>query len=246
MINLPSNLYYIITDNSITDLSHKYSFLEDKIPADVARQNRKHLQEITSADQLGLVHQVHGNHIYYADSEREFGDEIDADGFYTDKKGLLLCIRTADCVPVLLYSEDGSWVGGAHAGWRGAKGDILANLYEEMSSQTSNISAIIGPSIHQKSYEVDWAFYNNFISEDMNNEDFFVDSLKSNYFMFDLPGYVHRKLSLLGITNIQKIDEDTYSTKLEDGTYKYPSYRRHCHNPEDYPRSLVMGIMIRP
>lgn len=246
MLNLPSNLYYIITDNSIPDLNHKYSVVEGKITEDVALKNRARIQGLTKANEICLNHQVHGNQIYYADGAHPFGSEPDADGFYTDKPGLLLCIRTADCVPVLFYSDDGKWVGGVHAGWRGAKDNILAKLYEAMSSKTSNISAIIGPCIHQKSYEVDWDFYNNFLGEDINNEDFFVESAIKNHFMFDLPGYVNRKLSMLGIKNIQKINEDTYSTKLEDERSKYPSFRRHTHNPEDYPQSVVTAIMIKP
>jgi copper oxidase (laccase) domain-containing protein len=56
---------------------------------------------------------------------------------------------------------------------------------------------------------------------------------------------VNQKLSLLGIENIQKINEDTYSTKLANGKHKYPSFRRHTHKAEDYPVSIITGIMIR-
>lgn len=246
MLNLPSNLYCIITDNSISDLNHKYSVVEGKVTEEVALKNRARLLDITKANEICYNHQIHGNEVYYADGAHPFEAEPDADGFYTDKPGLLLTIRTADCVPVLFYSEDGRWVGGAHAGWRGAKGNILAKLYEKISKEASNISVIVGPSIQQKSYEVDWDFYNNFLAEDIKNDEFFVESPKDKHFMFDLPGYVDRKLSLLEIENIQRINEDTYNTKLADGSLKYPSFRRHTHNPEDYPQSIINGIMIKP
>lgn len=245
MIKLPENLYYMITDNSIEDLNHKYCIIEGKVTEEVALKNRERLKALTSASEICFNNQVHGDKIYYADSAHPLGDEPDADGFYTDKKGLLLTVRTADCVPVIFYADDGSIVGAAHAGWRGAKANILANLYGEMSKKTSNISAIIGPSIHQKSYEVDFDFYNNFISEDLKNEDFFTESAISNHFMFDLKNYVLRKISDLGIKNVQILDEDTYSLKLSDGRHKYPSYRRHTHFPEDYPMSIITGIMIK-
>lgn len=246
MTNLPSNLYFIVTDNSIEDLSHKYIIVEGKVTEDIALKNRERLQVITAAPNICFNHQVHGNEIYYADWPHPLGLEPYADGFYTDKKGLFLAVMTADCVPVLFYSQDGAWIGAAHAGWKGAKANILANLYEKMSKQASDISAIIGPCIHQKSYEVDRGFYDNFLVEDSQNEVCFVESSNENHFMFDLPAYVDKKLSLLGIENIHKINEDTYSTKLGDGRHKYPSYRRHTHNTENYPQSIVTGIMIKP
>jgi hypothetical protein len=83
------------------------------------------------------------------------------------------------------------------------------------------------------------------LEEDAKNDDFFIPSKKPTNFMFDLPAYVKRKLEKLPLKNIYYINEDTYSMKLPDGSFKYPSYRRSCHTGEFYPRNLVSTIMIK-
>jgi YfiH family protein len=192
-----------------------------------------------------FTQQVHGDRIIYAESGSVIEKEPEADGLYTDKKGVLLAIQTADCVPVLFFSENGNVVGAAHAGWKGAKLNILDRLYEKLSTKAKDFSAIICPSIQQKSYEVDSIFYGNFLEEDSGNDEFFIPSKKPMHFMFDLPTYVKRKLEKLLLKNIYHINEDTYSMKLPDDSFKYPSYRRSCHTGEFYPRSLVSTIMIK-
>ena len=49
------------------------------------------------------------------------------DGLYTAKKGNILCVKTADCVPILIHSEIG--VGAIHAGWRGLSKNILGKFF---------------------------------------------------------------------------------------------------------------------
>jgi|GEM_PF-368628 len=244
MDNFPSNLYFIVTDHSIRDLNHKYTIIDGQVAEPEAIKNREIIQGIAKANHLCFLNQVHGNEVYYAQEPQPLGEEVAADAFYTDKAGILLCIRTADCCPIILYSDDGTIIGGAHAGWRGARANIVRNLHNKMSKYASEFSAIIGPTICQESYEVGQEFYDNFMQEDARFEDFFIASEKGYY--FDLSSFVQKQLQELGISKIHKITEDTYTTKLPDGSYKYPSYRRHCHIGEDYPRSIITAIMIKP
>lgn len=246
MDQLHPNLHHIVTDNSFGDLTHKYIPIDGKITEPESIANRATIKEATGATELCFLGQTHGNQIYYAESEEEIGKEQPVDAAYTDKAGLMLCIRTADCVPVILYADDGKLIGAAHAGWRGAKTKILYNLFDAMSKKANNISALIGPAIIQKSYEVNQEFHRNFIDDNVEYEKFFVPSNKKGHFLFNLPTFVKSQLLDLGISNIIAITEDTYSTKLPDGSYKYTSYRRHCHIKDDYPKSILTGIMITP
>ena len=50
------------------------------------------------------------------------GNEIleDTDAIITETPGLPIGVRTADCVPVILYAEDIKAVAAVHAGWKGS------------------------------------------------------------------------------------------------------------------------------
>ena len=245
MFPVPDNIYYKIFDLSFVETTHQYVSREGNFSIEEVVENRNTLIKAANAKEILLTKQVHGPEIHYAETGSIIGKEPKADGCFTDKAGILLAIQTADCVPVLFFSNDGNIVGAAHAGWKGAKLNILDRLYEKLSRKNGDFSAIIGPSIHQKSYEVDKNFHESFLGDDKANERFFIDSVKPQHFMFDLPEYVRAKLEKLSLNNIYHIDEDTYSTKLPDGGFKYPSYRRSCHTGEVYPRSIISTIMIK-
>lgn len=87
------------------------------------------------------------------------------DGFVTDKAGITLLVRVADCIPILLCAKaaDGRRVIGAvHAGWRGAAGGIAAVCVQKMKALgAGDIYAAIGAGIHSCCYRV---------GEDMRDE----------------------------------------------------------------------------
>ena len=74
-----------------------------------------------------------------------------------------------------------------------------------------DINAIIGPSIQQKSYEVDELFYQDFVNDDLDCKNLFIPSKTKGHYMFDLPGYIKKQLVKEGIRLINHIDDDTYS-----------------------------------
>jgi YfiH family protein len=80
------------------------------------------------------------------------------DALATDKPGLILAIRTADCLPVLLADAEHKAVAAVHAGWRGTSLGILAGavraLGERYGSRPSRLAAVLGPCIGPACYEV--------------------------------------------------------------------------------------------
>jgi len=78
-----------------------------------------------------------------------------ADAIVTDDPGRVLCVRTADCTPVLLWSADGRSVGGVHAGWGGVVAGVApATLVAMRALGAREIRAVIGPCISQAHFEV--------------------------------------------------------------------------------------------
>jgi polyphenol oxidase len=92
------------------------------------------------------LNQVHEDAIVRT-SEMIEGEIPEADGVISDNPADTLVIRTADCVPVLLSSEEGIFAA-VHAGWKGlAKGVIGKCILMMKEMGASNISAAIGPAI---------------------------------------------------------------------------------------------------
>jgi YfiH family protein len=80
------------------------------------------------------------------------------DALATDRRGILLVIRTADCLPILLADEKRRVVVAVHAGWRGTSLGILARVVRELGgrygSLPSSLTAVLGPCIGPACYEV--------------------------------------------------------------------------------------------
>lgn len=81
-----------------------------------------------------------------------------ADAVITNRKGLLIGVQVADCVPILLHDPRKNIIGAVHAGWRGTAAGILKATLQEMCdrfySNPSDIIVAIGPSIRWCCYEV--------------------------------------------------------------------------------------------
>ena len=70
------------------------------------------------------------------------------DGLFTAEKGVLLSVRTADCVPVLMCDKNKTVCSAVHAGWRGtAKGITLKalDLFLKSGVDKRDIIAAVGP-----------------------------------------------------------------------------------------------------
>ena len=127
---------------------------------DNIRRNYRLLQEAAGfADrELLYLHQVHGSHVVRVARERPHDNNLKGDALVSDDPSRVLSVRIADCVPVLLSSDDGKLVAAVHAGWRGViAGVVLAGL-EEMNRSSDvpaeRIVAAIGPSISIAAFEV--------------------------------------------------------------------------------------------
>jgi len=82
----------------------------------------------------------------------------DGDSLITNLKNLLLVIRTADCVPVLLYDYENKVLAMVHSGWKGTQLEIvkktILSMRQNFKSNPKNILVYILPSIGPQSYEV--------------------------------------------------------------------------------------------
>lgn len=104
--------------------------------------------------ELMILNQTHSDRIVPA----PYTDHPDADGHFTKKSRVALCIRTADCTPVMVYDPSTRLIGAVHAGWRGVENEITRKLCTRLRSEGSHLGharAWIGPHIGLPSFEVD-------------------------------------------------------------------------------------------
>lgn len=119
-----------------------------------------------ASKEIVQVYQVHGarahivrpGHATHPDSPDPItGESRDtkADAIVTDDPARVLCVRTADCTPVLLTSADGRIVAAVHAGWRGVIAGVAPETVAAMRSLGAHdIHAVIGPCISSACFEV--------------------------------------------------------------------------------------------
>ena len=115
---------------------------------------------------VSLPRQVHSPNVVWV---KEAGRPEDTDAVITDVAGLCVAVKTADCVPILLYTDgETPIVAAVHAGWRGTVSRIVQKTLEKMSLSDKFTSfpechAIIGPSISRESFEVGDEVYEAFL-----------------------------------------------------------------------------------
>lgn len=104
-------------------------------------------------------HQVHGVRIGIVDRPDTSRDDWEGyDALITALPGYAIGVRTADCVPVLLYDPVRHVAAAIHAGWRGTVGRITQRTIRLMAlhfdCRPCDLIAQIGPSIGLDSFQV--------------------------------------------------------------------------------------------
>jgi YfiH family protein len=196
-------------------------------------------------ERLLTLHQIHSTDVLTVDEAglwRSPGAPR-ADGMVTDRPDVALGVLSADCAPVLLADPERRVIGAAHAGWRGALAGIVEatiTAMERLGAHRTRIHAAIGPCIARESYEVGPEFPAPFLAQDAANAGFFVPARRPGHHMFDLPGYLLRRLRLLGVGAVEDCGHDTLSNE-----HQFFSYRRNTLNGvSDYGRGLSAIALV--
>jgi len=132
-------------------------------------RNRRQLQQALGASDFALLplRQTHSDliHMFSAPTART----PQGDASLTSRRGLLLAIQTADCVPLLLVDPEKRVVAAVHAGWRGTLKRIaektVGRMRLDFGSRPRNLLAALGPSIGPCCYEVAADFVSKFSSQ---------------------------------------------------------------------------------
>ena len=159
------------------------------------------------------------------------------DGYVTDAPGVVLGIKTADCVPILFEAEKNGEivaVGAVHSGWRGTVADIagkcVERLCDEFGAEKCNIRAAIGPCIHSCCYEVGIDVYDE-IRDGLGGDiarKHVIPSLEQGKYMCDLAGINRELIYRRGVPhhNVEIINECTCCNPQKFFSHRYSSGHR--------------------
>lgn len=177
------------------------------------------------------LEQVHGISVHRATPENMPTQAPRADAVYTDQPGIVLAVLTADCLPVLFASRDGTEIAAAHAGWRGLHAGVLEETLSHFRSPPSDILAWFGPAISQAAFEVGEDVYRAFTAHDPVAVSAFIPSIRSGHWQADLYQLARLRCHAAGVQSIHGGDLCSFSDP------RFFSYRRE--NPTGRMASLI-------
>lgn len=174
------------------------------------------------------VWQVHGTQIHFAEAPRPPEQKhMPGDAIFTDKAGVTLMMRFADCVPLLFHDPVKKVIGIVHAGWLGTALQIgrvaVEALAERYGSKPQDLVVGIGPAICGDCYEVGedvvrrfekyWKEdYQQFFKQ--KDQSLYLDMLGANEYVLRKAGVTQIEQS--GICTAENLNE-WYSYRQEKG-----------------------------
>ena len=186
-------------------------------PAAVAA-NRQRLVEMAQLPAMPhWLEQVHGVDVARLSASQHAS--LRADSAITSERGVVCAVMTADCLPVLFCSADGTEVAAAHAGWRGLCAGVLEQTIAQFHCPPADIYAWLGPAIGPDAFEVGAEVRDAFLARDPRAAQAFRAAGKKYY--ADIWQLARQRLQATGLHSISVAPRCTY-TESDD----FFSFRR--------------------
>lgn len=200
--SVPKNIHAAVTLRTGGFSRHPFSSLNlashsnDK-PIRV-QKNRKLISQVLNlpAEPVWLE-QVHGSRVIKAKQTQQ---PIQADASYSDEAGIVCVVLTADCLPVLLASTNGTKIAAIHAGWKGLLAGIISNTINAIGS--TQVIAWLGPAIGANCFEVGHEVKNAFISQSKAFSPAFCKKKGDSTYLANIYQLAMIELSSMGVSKI--------------------------------------------
>ncbi|MBC7782073.1 MAG: peptidoglycan editing factor PgeF [Proteobacteria bacterium] len=164
----------------------------------VAENQRRLAQHLPAAPRW--LNQVHGHHAVAA---HEIDAPPRADASFTDQPDVVCAVLIADCMPVLLCTDDGTVVAAVHCGWRGLAGGVIDSTLVAMNVDPKRVIAWLGPAIGPKAFEVGADVRAAFLALDPANDlEFAVSTDVPDKWFADLFALGRRQLARAGVGHV--------------------------------------------
>jgi YfiH family protein len=213
---------------------------------------------------LVQMKQIHSSVVHRVSAASR--EPLAGDGLVTSTAGLLLAVKTADCVPVLVADVRNRAVGAFHAGWRGTVARVVEKGIGEMRRQFRSVPrdlrAVIGPSIRRCCYQVGTEVRTEFesqfsYSDQLFEEVFDADAVHVRYPLLFLnqraPGHgelgpeIHLDLVEANKRQLQDAGIREEHIGVIDGCTACDTMRFFSHRAESGQTGRMMAVIgIRP
>lgn len=192
----------------------------------------KHSDNIIDIDKLS-IEDYHV--IQIDDSTTLYEAKEDADSIITRNSDNILVMPVADCMCIYLVDEKSGVYSLVHSGWRGTILNILPKtiekLHNDYGSCYSDMKIIISPHILKDSFEIQEdaiGMFEEYIEKEKIDKNLAIEEKEEGKYYIDLDMLLLNSIKKYNIPekNIFVSNEDTLSSKDEEGNYKYHSFRR--------------------
>lgn len=210
-------------------------------------QNYKKLCEYLNFDYKKIKrieNQIHSNFVEKVDDVNKVYTNID--GLISDRPGVSLWLRYADCTPIYLYDTKKNIIGNIHSGWKGTVQKIakvsVEKMIKEYGSNPEDIICAFGPNIAKCHFKVDEDVKNIFEEtfSYMNNKNIIsigeVEEGKQKYYI-DTNLINRNLLKEVGVKDENIIESKICTVCNHD---KFYSYRK---DKEARRNAAIIGLM---
>ena len=190
-------------------------------------ENRRRICAVVGAPPQALftANQVHGTRTLEITDDTTPAEafDTDADVLVTRRPGALLGVQTADCIPLLVTTDDGTAVAAAHIGWRGAADgvvDAAVGALAMLGARPGRMVAAIGPCIGPHAFEVRRDVLGRFGIDPAGSHPC-AERADAEHWRFDLARWTRRALRRRGVARVGVSGQCTHG-----GADTWFSYRR--------------------
>lgn len=171
--------------------------------------------------------QVHSDTVHVIKAPSVEG--LMGDALLTRQEGILLIIKTADCLPLILVDVKGMAVAAVHCGWRGTRKRLIQKAVRAMQvsfgSDPQALLAGLGPCIAQDCYEVGEDVYRDFTPSGRSESGFQKHPFRQGKYFLNL-----KKVNRLQLIDSGVPEEHIFSldfcTHCEDDFWSYRRDRK--------------------
>ncbi len=217
--NAPANVHAVMTtrNGGVSKLPYDSFNLATHVDDDLENvlENRRLLKtELALPTEPFWLEQIHSNIVVEASNDLILPK---ADASFSNNKDVVCVVMTADCLPVLMCSKDGTKIAAIHAGWRGLESGIISNTVAAL--KTKELIVWFGAAIGAECFEVGDDVREAFLKKSADYSTAF--KARKNGWLADIYQLARIELAHLGITEIYGGEFCTMTD-----TERFYSYRR--------------------
>ncbi len=166
------------------------------------------LQHIYPHFEFRMLKQTHSDILIQSTTG---SDLIEADAHWTTDKNIALVIKTADCIPALIYDPEKQIALAIHAGWRGVANQITKKSVLKLQT-SDHLKIYLGPHIQQQSFACDFDVKNQLDGSGkytiQKNNKFYVDIKSILLSQINSPAYIDLNLDTVNNLNFNSYRRD--------------------------------------